>query len=60
MICMEIYLNIDKMVNCVNNKMLEYDWFLSAHIYSFIINIIIIRRNKVAKAVKQCSIQTTQ
>ena len=23
--------------NCVNNKMLEYDWFLTAHIYSLIL-----------------------
>ena len=24
-------------INCVNNKMLEYDWFLTAHIYSLIL-----------------------
>ena len=24
-------------LNCVNNKMLVYDWFLTAHIYSFIL-----------------------
>ena len=23
--------------NCVNNKMLEYDWLLTAHIYSLIL-----------------------
>ena len=24
-------------INCVNNKMLESDWFLTAHIYSLIL-----------------------
>ena len=28
------YLNIDNSCNCVNNKMLEYDWFLTAYIYN--------------------------
>ena len=27
----------DWKVKCVNNKMLEYDWFLTAHIYSLIL-----------------------
>ena len=27
----------DFLCNCVNNKMLEYDWFLTAHIYGLIL-----------------------
>ena len=33
----ENYLASDFHTNCVNNKMLEYDWFLTAHIYSLIL-----------------------
>ena len=29
--------NLGFALNCVNNKMLEYDWFLTAHIYSLIL-----------------------
>ena len=29
--------NVFITLNCVNNKMLEYDWFLTAHIYSLIL-----------------------